>query len=159
MWKVCPECASHPCWEERLAEPLVIRPTSETIIYETYSKWIQSYRDLPLLINQWANVVRWEMRTRPFTHHRILWQEGHTVHATKEDAAAETLRALRMYEEFDRNVMALPVMTGRKSAKETWTGADYTLSEALAGMERLFKQEPLTFWDKLCQGLQYSIPR
>ncbi len=130
-----PECATvtHAGGKE-LAEPLVIRPTSETIIYDTYSKWVQSYRDLPLLINQWANVVRWEMRTRPFLRTtEFLWQEGHTVHATKEDAAAETLRALRMYEEFDRTVMALPVMTGRKSAKETFAGADYTLStEALA---------------------------
>ncbi len=130
-----PECATvtHGGGKE-LAEPLVVRPTSETIMYETYSRWIQSYRDLPLLINQWANVVRWEMRTRPFLRTtEFLWQEGHTAHATREEAAAEVERALRMYEDFDREFLALRVMTGKKSEKETFAGADYTLStEALA---------------------------
>jgi len=130
-----PECATVTHGGgKKLAEPLVVRPTSETIIYDTYSKWVQSYRDLPLLINQWANVVRWEMRTRPFLRTtEFLWQEGHTVHATKEDAAKEVDRALTMYSDFDREFLALPVLTGKKSAKETFAGADYTLStEALA---------------------------
>ena len=130
-----PECATvtHGGGKE-LAEPLVVRPTSETIIYDTYSRWVQSYRDLPLLINQWANVVRWEMRTRAFLRTtEFLWQEGHTVHATKEEAAEEVERALRMYEAMDRDSLALPVLTGKKSPKETFAGADYTMTtEALA---------------------------
>lgn len=130
-----PECAvvTHGGGSE-LAEPLVVRPTSETIMYETFSGWVQSYRDLPLLINQWANVVRWEMRTRPFLRTtEFLWQEGHTVHATKEEAEAEVARALTMYEDFDRDFLALPVLTGTKSPKETFAGADYTrTTEALA---------------------------
>ena len=130
-----PECAvvTHG-GGEALAEPLVVRPTSETIMYETFSGWVQSYRDLPLLINQWANVVRWEMRTRPFLRTtEFLWQEGHTVHATKADAEAEVARALKMYEDFDRDFLALPVLTGTKSPKETFAGADYTrTTEALA---------------------------
>ena len=130
-----PECAvvTHGGGKE-LAEPLVVRPTSETIMYDTYSDWIQSYRDLPLLINQWANVVRWEMRTRPFLRTtEFLWQEGHTVHATKAEAEAEVARALKMYEDFDREFLSLPVMTGKKSPKETFAGADYTMTtEALA---------------------------
>ncbi len=130
-----PECAvvTHGGGKQ-LAEPLVIRPTSETIIYDTYSRWIQSYRDLPLLINQWANVYRWEMRTRHFLRTaEFLWQEGHTVHATRDEAAAEAQRAHVMYEDFEREYLALPVVTGKKSAKETFAGADYTLTtEALA---------------------------
>lgn len=130
-----PECAivTHGGGKE-LAERLVVRPTSETIMYDTFSDWIQSYRDLPLKINQWANVVRWEMRTRPFLRTtEFLWQEGHTAHATKEEAEEEAHRALKMYTDFDRDFLALPVMTGKKSAKETFAGADYTLStEALA---------------------------
>ncbi|MFA6023660.1 MAG: proline--tRNA ligase [Candidatus Gracilibacteria bacterium] len=130
-----PECAvvTHGGGQE-LAEPLVVRPTSETIMYDTFSGWIQSYRDLPLLINQWANVVRWEMRTRPFLRTtEFLWQEGHTVHATKAEAEAEVARALKMYEDFDRDFLALPVLTGTKSPKETFAGADYTrTTEALA---------------------------
>jgi prolyl-tRNA synthetase len=130
-----PECAvvTHG-GGKKLAEPLVVRPTSETIMYDTYSKWIQSYRDLPLLINQWANVVRWEMRTRPFLRTtEFLWQEGHTAHATKAEAEEEVARALKMYSDFDREFLALPVLTGKKSEKETFAGADYTLcTEALA---------------------------
>lgn len=130
-----PECAvvTHGGGSE-LAEPLVVRPTSETIMYDTFSGWVQSYRDLPLLINQWANVVRWEMRTRPFLRTtEFLWQEGHTVHATKAEAEAEVARALKMYEDFDREFLALPVLTGTKSPKETFAGADYTrTTEALA---------------------------
>lgn len=110
-----------------LEEALIVRPTSETIIYDTYSKWIQSYRDLPLLINQWANVVRWEMRTRPFLRTtEFLWQEGHTVHATKEDADNETLRALAMYKDFAEKTLALKVLTGYKSENEKFKGALYT---------------------------------
>lgn len=130
-----PECAvvTHGGGEQ-LAEPLIVRPTSETIMYDTFSNWVQSYRDLPLLINQWANVVRWEMRTRPFLRTtEFLWQEGHTVHATKADAEKEVARALKMYEDFDREFLALPVLTGTKSPKETFAGADYTrTTEALA---------------------------
>lgn len=130
-----PECAivTHG-GGKKLAEPLVVRPTSETIMYDTFSDWVQSYRDLPLLINQWANVVRWEMRTRPFLRTtEFLWQEGHTVHQTKEEAEIEVSRALKMYEDMDRELLALPVMTGKKSEKETFAGAEYTRStEALA---------------------------
>lgn len=130
-----PECAvvTHGGGKE-LAEPLIVRPTSETIMYDAFVDWIHSYRDLPLKINQWANVVRWEMRTRPFLRTtEFLWQEGHTVHATYEEAAVEVERALRMYEDFDREYLSLPVMTGKKSPKETFAGALYTLTtEALA---------------------------
>ncbi len=130
-----PECAvvTHG-GGQLLAEPLIVRPTSETIMYDAFSGWVQSHRDLPLLINQWANVVRWEMRTRPFLRTtEFLWQEGHTAHATKAEAEAEVARALKMYEDFDRDFLALPVLTGTKSPKETFAGADYTrTTEALA---------------------------
>ncbi|MBU2566425.1 proline--tRNA ligase [Patescibacteria group bacterium] len=109
---------------EKLDEPLVVRPTSETIIYATYSKWIQSYRDLPLLINQWANVVRWELRTRLFLRTtEFLWQEGHTVHATEDDAEDFTKQMLDVYKDFAEEIMALPVITGRKSDSEKFAGA------------------------------------
>lgn len=112
-----------------LEEPLVVRPTSETIIGEVYSKWIQSYRDLPLLINQWANVVRWEMRTRLFLRTtEFLWQEGHTVHATAEEAREFTARMLQVYADFCRNDLALPVIRGRKTAAERFPGAVDTLT-------------------------------
>jgi prolyl-tRNA synthetase len=119
---------------EELAEPLYIRPTSETIMYDTFSKWIQSYRDLPLLINQWANIVRWEKRTRFFLRTtEFLWQEGHTAHKTFEDAEAETLRAGKMYQDFDRDVLAIPVILGQKTESEKFKGAYRTIStEALA---------------------------
>lgn len=110
-----------------LEEPLVIRPTSETIIGAMFAKWVQSYRDLPLLINQWANVFRWEMRTRLFLRTaEFLWQEGHTVHATSEEAQAETLQMLDVYEQFAENVMAMPVFKGEKVASERFPGADAT---------------------------------
>lgn len=113
--------------DEELAERLCIRPTSETIICSMYSKWIQSYRDLPLLINQWANVVRWEKNTRPFLRtSEFLWQEGHTAHATFEEAEAETQRMLEVYREFAQNVLAIPVICGRKSEKEKFAGAQAT---------------------------------
>ena len=108
----------------KLEEELIIRPTSETIIWSTYKNWIQSYRDLPILCNQWANVMRWEMRTRLFLRTaEFLWQEGHTAHATKEEALAEARRMLDVYADFAENFMALPVVKGVKSAKERFAGA------------------------------------
>lgn len=108
----------------KLEEELVVRPTSEAIIWSTYKKWIQSYRDLPLLINQWANVVRWEMRTRLFLRTaEFLWQEGHTAHATADEAVAETVQMLNVYADFAENFMAMPVVKGRKSEGERFPGA------------------------------------
>lgn len=110
--------------DARLEEELIIRPTSETIIWNTYRDWIQSYRDLPLLINQWANVVRWEMRTRLFLRTaEFLWQEGHTAHATQEEAIEETRRMLDVYATFAEDYMALPVIKGVKTANERFAGA------------------------------------
>ncbi len=107
-----------------LEEPLVVRPTSETIIGHMYAKWIQSYRDLPLLINQWANVVRWELRTRLFLRTtEFLWQEGHTAHATEDEALAETQQMLDVYTDFAINEAAIPVIPGRKSDSEKFAGA------------------------------------
>ena len=112
-----------------LEEPLIVRPTSETIIGATYAKWVQSYRDLPILINQWANVVRWEMRTRLFLRTtEFLWQEGHTVHATAEEAMEETNKMLEVYADFAENYMAVPVIKGEKTAGERFPGAVMTLS-------------------------------
>lgn len=112
-----------------LQEPLVVRPTSETIIGEMFSKWVKSYRDLPLLINQWANVVRWEMRTRLFLRTtEFLWQEGHTCHATAEDAREETFRMLDIYAEFAEKYMAMPVIKGEKTESERFPGAVATYS-------------------------------
>ena len=114
---------------EKLEEPLVIRPTSETIIWSMYKKWIQSYRDLPLLINQWANVVRWEKRTRLFLRTtEFLWQEGHTAHATAAEAEEETLKMLGVYKRFVEEYMAIPVIDGEKSASEKFAGAVKTYS-------------------------------
>jgi prolyl-tRNA synthetase len=114
---------------KQLEEPLVIRPTSETIIYSMFAKWVQSYRDLPLLINQWANVVRWEMRTRLFLRTlEFLWQEGHTAHATEAEAEEETRRMLGVYRDFMEGWMAMPVVTGRKSESEKFAGALRTYS-------------------------------
>jgi prolyl-tRNA synthetase len=116
-----------------LEEPLVIRPTSETIIYDSYARWVRSYRDLPILINQWANVMRWEMRTRLFLRtSEFLWQEGHTAHATREEAEAEVLTILGVYRSFMEDWMAMPVITGRKTESERFPGADHTYAlEAL----------------------------
>lgn len=116
--------------DELLTERLCVRPTSETIICSMYSKWIQSYRDLPLLLNQWCNVVRWEKNTRPFLRtSEFLWQEGHTAHATFEEAQHETMQQLNTYRDFMENVLAIPVICGRKSEKEKFAGAyaTYTL--------------------------------
>ncbi|MHA2611476.1 MAG: proline--tRNA ligase [bacterium JZ-2024 1] len=110
--------------QEKLEEPLAVRPTSETIIYAMYARWIQSYRDLPVLLNQWANVVRWEKTTRPFLRTmEFLWQEGHTAHATEEEAEEEALNILGIYERFLKEKMAIPVIVGRKSEKEKFAGA------------------------------------
>ena len=120
-----PECAvvTH-AGGKKLEQPLVVRPTSETIIYDMYSKWVKSYRDLPLLINQWANVVRWEMRTRLFLRTtEFLWQEGHTAHATHAEAEEETLKMLGVYADFAETEMALPVLRGVKSQNEKFAGA------------------------------------
>ena len=123
-----PECAvvTHGGGEE-LTEKLYVRPTSETVIWASYKKWIQSYRDLPLLINQWANVVRWEMRTRLFLRTaEFLWQEGHTAHASSEEAQEEVLRMINVYKTFAEEYMALPVIMGRKTESEKFAGADET---------------------------------
>ncbi|MDD2226899.1 MAG: proline--tRNA ligase, partial [Dysgonamonadaceae bacterium] len=113
--------------EAKLEEELIVRPTSETIIWNTYKNWIHSYRDLPLLINQWANVVRWEMRTRLFLRTtEFLWQEGHTAHATREEAEAEAKKMLEVYTEFAEKYMAMPVIKGVKSASERFAGAEET---------------------------------
>ena len=110
--------------DAKLEEELIVRPTSETIIWDTYRRWIQSYRDLPKLINQWANVVRWEMRTRLFLRTaEFLWQEGHTAHATKEEAIEETEKMINVYSEFAEKFMAMPVIKGLKSANERFAGA------------------------------------
>jgi prolyl-tRNA synthetase len=110
--------------QAELEEPLVVRPTSEAIIWSTYKKWIQSYRDLPILVNQWANVVRWEMRTRLFLRTaEFLWQEGHTAHATKDEAVSEARQMLDVYADFAENFMAMPVIKGRKTDSERFPGA------------------------------------
>jgi prolyl-tRNA synthetase len=131
-----PECA----WVtigggQELEEPLAIRPTSESMICSTYAKWVQSWRDLPVLINQWANVVRWEKVTRPFLRTtEFLWQEGHTLHATEAEAEEETLKMLEVYRSFSEEILAMPVVTGRKTESEKFAGALRTYAiEALMG--------------------------
>src|ERR671918_891961 len=115
--------------EAKLEEELVVRPTSEAIIWNTYRDWIQSYRDLPILVNQWANVVRWEMRTRLFLRTaEFLWQEGHTAHATEEEAVEEARRMLGVYRDFMEGWMAMPVITGQKTDSEKFAGALRTYS-------------------------------
>ncbi len=120
---------------EELAEPLAIRPTSETIFGSMYSKWLQSYRDLPILINQWANVMRWEKTTRPFLRtSEFLWQEGHTAHAEESEAVEETMKMLGVYKEFAETCLAIPVICGKKTEKEKFAGAVATY-----GMEAMMK--------------------
>ena len=115
--------------EAKLEEELIIRPTSEAIIWNTYRDWIHSYRDLPLLINQWANVVRWEMRTRPFLRTaEFLWQEGHTAHATEQDALEEALKMHEVYTRFAEDYMAMPVIKGAKTENERFAGAEETFT-------------------------------
>lgn len=114
---------------KELEEPYVIRPTSETIIYDAFSRWIKSWRDLPIKINQWANVVRWEMRTRPFLRTcEFLWQEGHTAHATRKEALETAMQMLMVYKDLAENYLALPVVTGEKPAHERFAGADHTFT-------------------------------
>ena len=124
--------------DSKLEEEVIVRPTSETVIWSMYKKWIQSYRDLPLLINQWANVVRWEMRTRLFLRTtEFLWQEGHTAHATAEEAEEETLLILELYRKLAEDYLAMPVHTGFKSESEKFAGADRTYCiEAIMGDKR-----------------------
>jgi len=119
----------NPDPESKLEEPLVVRPTSETVIGAAMSRWVQSWRDLPLLVNQWANVVRWEMRTRMFLRtSEFLWQEGHTAHVDRDDAMAETMRALEMYRDFAEDELAMPVIAGEKPEHERFPGAVATYS-------------------------------
>jgi len=124
--------------ESKLEEEIIIRPTSETVIWSMYKKWIKSYRDLPILINQWVNVVRWEMRTRLFLRtSEFLWQEGHTAHATEKEARKEALKILDIYKEVAENVLAMPVLTGLKSESERFAGAVETYCiEAMMGDKR-----------------------
>ncbi|MEA2077294.1 MAG: proline--tRNA ligase [Candidatus Marinimicrobia bacterium] len=125
---------------KKLEEPLVIRPTSETIIWYMYKKWINSYRDLPILINQWANVVRWEMRTRMFLRTtEFLWQEGHTAHATKEEAIEESHKMIGIYSDFAENYMAMPVIVGTKTENEKFAGAvdSFTIEAMMADKRAL----------------------
>ncbi len=118
-----------PAPSAKLEEPLIVRPTSETIIGASFSKWVQSHRDLPIKINQWANVVRWELRTRMFLRTtEFLWQEGHTVHSSSEEANQQTRDILDLYAEFAENVMAMPVIKGEKTAGERFPGAVATYS-------------------------------
>jgi prolyl-tRNA synthetase len=124
--------------ESKLEEEIIVRPTSETVIWSMYKKWIQSYRDLPVLINQWANVVRWEMRTRLFLRtSEFLWQEGHTAHATPEEAEKETLDILELYRQLAEDYLAIPVITGLKTDSEKFAGAERTYCiEAMMGDKR-----------------------
>src|SRR5947209_14721852 len=133
--------------EAKLEEELIIRPTSETIIWNTYKNWIQSYRDLPLLINQWCNVVRWEMRTRLFLRTaEFLWQEGHTAHATQQEAEEETSKILELYRKFAEEWMAMPVLVGPKSEGQKFPGAVYTLCiEAMMQDGRALQSGPSHF--------------
>lgn len=129
-----------PAPSAQLEEPLIVRPTSETIIGATFARWVQSYRDLPILINQWANVVRWELRTRMFLRTtEFLWQEGHTVHATEEEALAETRQMLDVYAEFAEQTMAMPVIKGEKTAGERFPGAvsTYTIEAMMQDRKAL----------------------
>jgi prolyl-tRNA synthetase len=138
-----PECAvvTHGGGKQ-LEEPLIVRPTSETIIWSMYAKWIDSYRDLPILINQWANVVRWEMRTRLFLRTtEFLWQEGHTAHATEQEAEEETRKMLDVYATFAEEYAAVPVIRGKKTEKEKFAGAVYTLC-----VEALMKDKRALQW-------------
>ena len=129
-----------PAPSAKLEEPLIVRPTSETIIGATFARWVQSYRDLPILINQWANVVRWELRTRLFLRTtEFLWQEGHTVHATAEEAREETMQMLDVYADFAEDTMAMPVIKGEKTAGERFPGAvsTYTIEAMMQDRKAL----------------------
>ncbi len=137
--------------EAKLEEELIIRPTSETLIWNTYKNWIQSYRDLPILLNQWANVVRWEMRTRLFLRTaEFLWQEGHTAHATRQEAIEETLRILNIYGDFVEKHMAIPVLKGIKTESERFAGAIDTYCIECR-MQKPYRQVPHISWVKISQ--------
>ncbi len=145
---------------EQLSERLAIRPTSETVIGSMYSRWIQSYRDLPVLMNQWCNVVRWEKSTRPFLRtSEFLWQEGHTAHETFEEAQAKTMQMLEVYREFAENVLAIPVITGRKSEKEKFAGAvaTYTMEAMMQDGKALQMGTSHNLGDNFARGydIQY----
>jgi len=146
--------------KEELAERLAIRPTSETIICSMYAKWLQSYRDLPILMNQWANVVRWEKTTRPFLRtSEFLWQEGHTVHETAGEAVEETLRMLEVYREFCENVLAIPMVTGKKTEKEKFAGAvdTYTIEALMRRQSAAVRHEPFP-GPELRKGVRHQVP-
>jgi prolyl-tRNA synthetase len=151
-----------PSPDAKLTEPLVVRPTSETIIGAMFAKWVESYRDLPLLINQWANVVRWEMRTRLFLRTaEFLWQEGHTVHATEDDAVDETMRMLEVYKTFAEEYMAMPVITGEKTEGERFPGAVNTYCIEAMMQDRKALQagtSPLPRAE-LRQGVRHQVSR
>ncbi len=142
---------------EKLTERLAIRPTSETIIGSMYSRWIQSYRDLPVLMNQWCNVVRWEKSTRPFLRtSEFLWQEGHTAHETFDEAQEETMRMLEVYRDFAENVLAIPVITGRKSEKEKFAGAvaTYTMEAMMQDGKALQMGTSHNLGDNFARGYE-----
>ena len=144
---------------QELEEPLVLRPTSETVIGTMYAKWIQSYRDLPILINQWANVVRWEMRTKLFLRTlEFYWQEGHTAHATEAEAVEETERMLGVYADFAINEAAVPVIPGRKSENEKFAGARATYSiEAVMQDGKALQSGTSHFLGKTFQSLRHQV--
>ena len=146
--------------EARLEEELIVRPTSETIIWNTYRGWIESYRDLPILVNQWANVVRWEMRTRLFLRTaEFLWQEGHTAHASAEEAVAETKQMLDVYATFAQDILAIPVIKGVKTANERFAGADETCNSPY--IRNLIKGQEgyVHVWTLGVEGLGEEGPR
>ena len=139
----------------------MVRPTSETIIGAMYAKWVQSYRDLPILINQWANVVRWEMRTRLFLRTtEFLWQEGHTAHATKEEAVEETLKMLDVYATFAQDYMAMPVIRGEKTAGERFPGAvnTYAIEAMMQDRKALQGRHVALLGAEFFQGAGNQIP-
>ena len=147
--------------DAKLEEELIVRPTSETIIWNTYKNWIQSYRDLPILINQWANVVRWEMRTRLFLRTaEFLWQEGHTAHATAEEAQARTIQMLNLYADFCEEFLAMPVVRGQKTEKEKFAGAEdtYTIEALMHDGKALQSGTSHNFGDGFAKafGIQYT---
>ena len=151
-----------PAPSAQLEEPLIVRPTSETIIGATFARWVQSYRDLPILINQWANVVRWELRTRLFLRTtEFLWQEGHTVHANEAEAREETMRMLDVYADFAEHTMAMPVIKGEKTAGERFPGAVEHLRDRSddAGSQGAAGGHVALPGSEFCQGAGYQVSR
>lgn len=146
--------------DSALDEPLIVRPTSEAIIADSFSKWVKSYRDLPVLINQWANVVRWEMRPRLFLRTReFLWQEGHTAHATAEEAEKETIQMLHIYQDVCENALAMPVIPGRKPEHEKFPGAvdTYCIEAMMQDGKALQAGTLALFGAEFCKISQYYI--